>query len=456
MQEGLVFENDELIYYKHGKPYHAGAIKVDGDIYYIGSKGRAVKGRHVVHGEMTNGILKRGTYKFDENYKLIKKSYIPPNDPKKEKKKKVIIKRIKICAISVAVLIFCSLTVQVTKEGIRASSARSGTATEESTQVVLPSLSEDVLLCSGAAKMLYDGKATVEQAVEAGDPYRAFVFDYAIKGASGTLLISEQEDLADAIEYEMPESGNQVRVDNLKTDTTYYYRVTVGDETYDGSFKTAKSTRFVSISGVGNTRDIGGYVTLDGKTVKQGLLIRGREMDGLVEKTYFLPSESVEEVQETFGFVYDFDLRGEATYSGDYASRLGEAVEHKFYGAPQYGQIFNAAFKESLQAIFTDLADPENYPMYMHCTYGADRTGTIVFLLQGVLNMSEEDMIREYQMTGFADKNYKDASSMDVVIEGLRLYDGDTLQEKIVSFLTTEIGVTEGEIESIRSILLSE
>jgi protein-tyrosine phosphatase len=120
-----------------------------------------------------------------------------------------------------------------------------------------------------------------------------------------------------------------------------------------------------------------------------------------------------------------------------------------------YGSIFSEEYKASLQEIFHDLADPTNYPMYLHCTYGADRTGTIIFLIQGILGVDKDDMEREYALTGFW-INGVTAKSLNPIYGGLEGTAGETINEKIVNYLVEEVGVPMSEIESIRSILLED
>jgi protein-tyrosine phosphatase len=464
MKNGLIYEDGKLVYYKDDHLHHAGIIQVDGDIYYINSQGHAVTGDHIVHGVMTNDIVKRGTYTFGPDYKLIKGSYVPPKKNKKGKtkdknmakaEKKVLF--ITIVSLLALTLVMC-LGIQLHNIlMVPGTSDRNDTTvpTQPQIKVSLPSFQEDVLLCSPGAKLEYDGNLSLSAIAGEGNPYVPFRFNYTLTNANGILKLSESADLTFAREYVLSSDSYHILIDNLKTGTTYYYKVIVDGKEYPGSFRTAQSTRFVNIPGLVNTRDIGGYKTMDGRTVKQGVLIRGVELDGLVNAPYFLPADQVENVLQTFGFVHEMDLRQSSVYSGTYRSRLGSEVGHKFYEAPQYGQIFSDIYKGSLLRIFSDLADASNYPMYLHCTWGRDRTGTIVFLLQGILGVSQEDMIREYRLSSFATPGMADSTNMDVIIHGLEPYEGDTLNDKIENYLINYVGVTPGEIDSIRNIFLN-
>lgn len=463
MKNGLFYEEGHLIYYKDGRPYHAGMIKVDGELYYISSKGRAVRGQHIVHGEMTNGLAKRGTYTFGEDYKLVPGSYIPP---KRRKRRRIerFLERTKKWLPGVCGLLFLGLVVIILLNsdrlfGVKEKPVQEGTTVQQTVgtkedHVILPVLDEKVLLCSQEAKQLYDNGLPEEETVTSGSAYRPFQFVYDVGDSSGTLTVREEQDPTVVQELALEPAHRSVAVDNLKTDTAYLYTVEVDGETYEGRFETEASPRFLTVPGLSNVRDLGGWETLDGKTVKQGMLIRGCELDGMVASGHFLRPEDREQVRTTFGFVYEMDLRSESVFSGNYISRLGENVGHKFYGAPQYGEVFSEKYKAALGDIFADLADPGKYPMYLHCSYGADQTGTIVFLLQGLLNMSEEDMLLEYCLSGYESAAYRDTAKLDVLLSGLESFAGETLQERIVTFLRDTIGVTEEEIASIRSILL--
>ena len=467
MKNGLFLENNELIYYENDQPVHAGVIKINDDYYYIGTGGKAVRGVHHVHTVMANDLLKRGTYTFGDDYKLIEGSYVAPkrrkhkkhthhsHRSKRSRKRLKLSKKQKLYINIISAILSVLLVVGAIAIGINNYNKPHKNDDDNISNIIIPSFDEEVMLCSPVAKKLYDNETTIKIAKQSGDPYRPLIFDYLINNEeSATLTISEHKDYSDAMRYTLDPDETCIEIDNLKTNKTYYYKVEHQDKEQNGTFKTAQCYRFVSIDGLVNTRDIGGYKTLDGETVKQGLLIRGPEIDALMMRNYIIPAESIDDVLDTFGFVYDFDLRSPTIYNGDFHTRFGKTVKHRFYDSPTYAHIFSEQYKKNLKNIFTDLADEKNYPMYFHCTYGADRTGTIVYLLQGVLNVSHEDMKREYMLTSLYNQVQLSEHSLETIDEGLEKYKGDTIQERIVDFLKTDIGITQKQIDSIRRIYL--
>lgn len=459
----MVKEIIDGIYYEDGAPKHAGIVDVDGSLYYAGENGQIAVGHKIVHGTMTNGLVKRGTYIFDKDGKLIKGSYVAPIKEKKnsgkssEKRSKKRSKKQEkyaiIAAIAVIVVLFAVLVASYFVQKSADNSVDIEDTSDKPT-FVPPEFDGDVYLCSYPLEQYYKGEYTLEKAVrERQGAYAPLQFDYCLNGVSSAVLE------LDGNKYILVQGESPLLIDNLMTGKTYTYKVTTDDPdnegeilVYNGEFTVADTNRFITLPGLENTRDIGGYDTSYGKKIRQGLVIRGTEIDGLVVTKYFLTDT---EAVKPFGFKCDFDLRSHRIFTGNYKSRLGDDVKHKFYDAPLFGYIYSKDYREQLLEVFADLADPTNYPMYLHCTYGTDRTGTSVFLLQGILGVSEEDMVFEYALTDFSMPGFDEDDWLNGIIGGLDSYEGNTINERIESFLISA-GVTEKQIESIRNILLED
>lgn len=249
-------------------------------------------------------------------------------------------------------------------------------------------------------------------------------------------------------DYAPAQDSRRVYIYNLCTGTEYQYSgiFTLTDGTVltlPGSFQTEAGPRLMNISGLVNVRDLGGWLTTDGKTVKQGLLYRGCELDGMVESGFKLTAEGLEQMN-ALGIKTDFDLRheGENVLAG----------EHYYYDAIQYEHAFSDAGREAVRRLFADLADPANYPAYLHCTYGADRTGTMCYLLLGLLGVEDVDLKRDYELTAMY-YGYVSPAQMDAFVQKINDLPGENTQAKVEYFLNA-CGVTQAQMESIRQIFL--
>ncbi len=265
--------------------------------------------------------------------------------------------------------------------------------------------------------------------------------------------VSETESFENARAFE-PKSGSQsVSVPHLKTGTQYQYRITLyisngAKVMTQSSFHTADTPRFLSVDGVVNVRDIGGWKTQSGKTIRQGLLYRGSELDGRVETDYQITSAGMDTMLDVLGIKTEMDLRG----SG-YTGALGAQVNYLSYQALEYESILKENSTETVCRLFSDLSQPENYPVYMHCTYGMDRTGTVCFLLEALLGVGEEDLVREYELSAMYFGGINE-ERFDALLVELKRQPGGSLMEKAENYLLSA-GVTRQQIDSIRTIFVA-
>ena len=249
-------------------------------------------------------------------------------------------------------------------------------------------------------------------------------------------------------------ADRSVNVTCLKTGTQYYYRVvlTVSDGSEvlgQGSFRTADTPRLLSVEGISNVRDFGAWKTETGKTVRQGLLYRGSELDGVTDEACLLTENGKDVLLNILNIKTQLDLRWNVQ-----AEPLAGGAEHRSYGTAAYSELLLEENNKKVRALFADLADPGIYPAYIHCTHGCNQTGTVCSLLGLLLGMSREDVIRAHELSALSMGN-PNTESLEAMIAELEKREGETLAQKTENYLLS-VGVTQQQIDSIRQIFLTD
>lgn len=246
------------------------------------------------------------------------------------------------------------------------------------------------------------------------------------------------------------------------------------------SFKTdGQAPRWIALEGrVKNVRDLGGWRTRDGRRVKQGMAFRGQglnddSVDGETPGKNRLTVEDVAYLKQTLGIRTDLDLRTPSEIAGMTKSPLGDGVKFIHHPSPCYSGIFKKDGKGSSLADkgmrtmaenFRVFCDERNYPIYFHCIGGADRTGSLAYVLNAVLGVDRYDLELDWESTFYPDglpevksgySGKREWRSIGWLDDGFaRFGDVDSSwNDRVVQYLMA-CGVTRTEIEKFREIML--
>jgi len=177
--------------------------------------------------------------------------------------------------------------------------------------------------------------------------------------------------------------------------------------------------RLVKLDGQANFRDLGGYTTTDGRTVKWGLIYRAGQLNELSDADLSKLEElNIRTVVDLRG-ASEVETRGKdrlpegvrsVNYPIDVMSLPRDEEEESAAAGPSSGQTdFMLQATRSIMvhrtdvyaALIRDLAEPENRPLVFHCTAGKDRAGVGSAVVLTLLGVPWETVREDYLLSNF-------------------------------------------------------
>ncbi len=275
------------------------------------------------------------------------------------------------------------------------------------------------------------------------------------------LNISENEDMTESVSYYS--STESLDVYNLKVGTKYYWTVDLNGTTSSVEEFEIDSAcpRNLYVDGITNVRDLGGWETENNAKVKQGLMFRCGRLNESSASTVNI--EITEDGKKTMldelKVKSEIDLRkvNDGEIGGITSSPLGDTVT--YYSCPMEweGDMFKDN-REQILNVFSILSDRKNYPVIFHCNIGTDRTGMISFLVNALLGVPEDCLIKDYMFSNFANiggTRRVSGVTKSGYYKAIQEADGNTLSEKTYNALVL-LGVPEAQLDSVIEILSEE
>ena len=170
--------------------------------------------------------------------------------------------------------------------------------------------------------------------------------------------------------------------------------------------------RHLRLDGCFNFRDLGGYRTDDGRTVRTRRLFRADGPHALTDADRAVLQELC------VATIIDLRTEGEAAERGHWSEHVPGAVTYPLsmtdvlpgteellawtdpdFVAARYREMLDAG-NEAVSETLAILTDPDAYPAMIHCSAGKDRTGILSAIVLGALRVPDETIVEDYALSG--------------------------------------------------------
>ena len=238
-----------------------------------------------------------------------------------------------------------------------------------------------------------------------------------------------------------------------------------------------ESSRWRNLPGVPNMRDLGGLKGIDGRMVKSGRIFRSGGFNnnakfklvddeakpGTQKRQYYgrgserLTDETRKFQIANFGIKTDLDLRSDGECNEMTGSPLGPQTKWAHNPSSPYKDFHSEKGMAATKKNFALFLDEANYPIGFHCIAGADRTGSLAYLLEALLGVSEADLCLDWELTAFHNPNPKfaHADRYDRLVEGFAKYPGSNACERAEGYVKA-LGFTDADIAKFRELMLEK
>ena len=268
------------------------------------------------------------------------------------------------------------------------------------------------------------------------------------------ITVGEREDYKGAYTFNPDENDvSSYMIRNLLPNRLYYYKVEeirvdgMVTQMAHGKFRTEGQVRMIQVRNNSNIRDLGGWPTQYGVPVKYGRLYRS----GSLERT---TRQGRHDFVDNLGVVAELDLRHEVKRT---TSCLGQ---DKDYLRISHG-MYLSGIKEKNDVYVTDLRWVimrlhEGKNVDWHCAIGCDRCGTLSFLVEGLLGLSELDLCRDYELSTFSlsRKNKRVRSPLKSMLNHIRTFGPKDDLAKCFYNYWLSIGMEKRELDYFLHIML--